>query len=107
MVSAPDTIRHGPQLSSGKRLCLAFAVNGKSCPNGITCSGGHTSFQNVSIPDLQLIDRWVTDTANVSWIGGRPRRLNDPTTTTLAPATPPAHNAPAQVTPPGGANNQG
>jgi hypothetical protein len=102
MVSAPDTIRHSPQLS-----CLAFAVKGKSCPKGITCSGSHTSFQNVSIPDLQLIDRWVTDTANVSWIGGRPRRLNDPATMTPAPATPLAQNTPAQVTPLGGADNQG
>jgi DNA-binding ferritin-like protein (Dps family) len=86
MVSAPETIHHGPQLSSGKRLCLAFAVKGKSCPNGITWPGSHISFQNVSIPDLQLIDRWVTDTANMTFQPGSRRRG--------AGAAPPTGSAP-------------
>jgi hypothetical protein len=69
MLLAPDNIRHGPQLpSSGKRLCLPFADQGKACTNGYNCANAHVTLTRASIPDLKAIERWVTDTAS-------PRRL--------------------------------
>jgi hypothetical protein len=76
MFLVPDNIRNGPQLASGKRLCLLFAAKGRSCSNRFTCSGEHVSSRTASIPDLRTIDRWITDTVNASWVN-RPAILRN------------------------------
>lgn len=91
LISAPDNIRNGPQMSSGKRLCMAFARKGKSCTNqSYSCPGAHVTLKNASLADLQTLDRWIADTANVSWANGRPFRLNEaqPATSTTPSAAP-------------------
>jgi hypothetical protein len=109
LISAPDNIRNGPQMSNGKRLCMAFARKGKSCNNqGYNCPGAHVTLKHASLADLQTIDKWIADTANVSWATGRPFRLNEapsatPTTTSTALVTIPvspdtASRNPAQTT---------
>jgi hypothetical protein len=77
LLQAPDSIRNGPQLPNGKRLCLPFASKGKTCPHGFNCTGGHVTLRNASLPELQAIDRWVTSTPNVSWQPRRPPRLSE------------------------------
>jgi hypothetical protein len=106
MIQAPNNIHHGPQLPSGKRLCLAFAVTGQSCSNRYNCANAHISMKNGSLPDLQAIDRWVTDTANITWAHRHPARLNDATATTT-PATPPASTLAARVSPQTANSDQG
>ena len=101
MIQAPDTIWHGPQLSNGKKLCLAFAVKGKSCPNGFhNCANAHVSMHQVSVSDLQAIDRWVASTANVTWYPRRPFRLTQATTTATSPVTPVTSTTANPVSPP-------
>jgi hypothetical protein len=51
MITAPDSVRNGPQLSSSKRLGLAFARKGKSCNQGYNCHQ-HATARTASIPDL-------------------------------------------------------
>jgi hypothetical protein len=51
------------------------------------------------IPDLQTIERWVTDTQNVSWASGRPYRLNETPMGGTVPPTPPANPGVPPVTP--------
>jgi hypothetical protein len=99
MIIAPDSVRNGPQLSSGKRLCLAFARKGKSCTQGFNCSHQHVSTRTATIPDLQTIEKWVADTPNVSWSTGRPHRLNETSTGGTVPPTPPANPGAPLVTP--------
>jgi hypothetical protein len=98
LIIAPDNVRNGPQLSSGKRLCMAFARMGKSCNQGLNCTGSHLTLKHASIPDLQTIEQWISNTANVSWAAGRPYRLNRVPPVT-APPIPPTHPAATQVTP--------
>ena len=104
MVIVPDNIRHGPQLSMGKRLCLPFSTHGKLCAHGYNCTNAHVTLTKASIPDLQAIERWVLTTPNVDWALGRPKRLTeaDPATTPVSPPPPPP---PAQVSPPAAANH--
>jgi hypothetical protein len=111
LLNAPDSIRHGPTLpTSGKRLCMPFAVRGRSCRNSsYTCSEAHVTTNNGSLPDYQAIDMWVNNTPNVTWTR-IPARLASATphpTTTTPPANPPV----ARVTPPApttsGPTNQG
>jgi hypothetical protein len=101
MIIAPDNVRNGPQLSSGKRLCLAFARKGKSCTYGFNCTGDHLSLRNATLPDLKTIEQWIENTANVSWVGNRPSRLDGvPPPPGAAPPIPPTHQPAAnQVTP--------
>jgi hypothetical protein len=88
MIIAPDSVRNGPQLSSGKHLCLAFAQKGKSCTQGFNCPHQHVSMRTALIPDLQTIEKWVADTPNVSWSTGRPYRLSEtPTGGTTYPTS--------------------
>jgi hypothetical protein len=107
MIIAPDNIRHGPQLPSGKRLCLHFAVQGKACTNGYNCTNAHVTLNRASIPDLKAIERWVTDTTQVEWAVGRPKRLGE-ASSARTPESPQVSPTPAQVSPPAAANgNQG
>ena len=107
MIIAPDNIRHGPQLPSGKRLCLHFAVQGKACTNGYNCTNAHVTLNRASIPDLKAIERWVTDTTQVKWAVGRPKRLGE-ASSARTPESPQASPTPAQVSPPAATNgNQG
>jgi hypothetical protein len=103
MIIAPDNIRHGPQLPSGKRLCLYFAAQGKACTNGYNCSNAHVTLNRASIPDLKAIERWVTDTAQVDWAVGRPKRLGE-ASAARTPESPQASSTPAQVSPTAAAN---
>jgi hypothetical protein len=68
---------------------MAFARKGKSCNQGFNCSGSHVTLKNASLSDLQTIEKWIADTANVSWATGRPFRLNEASSTT-SPSTPSA-----------------
>ena len=99
MIIAPDSVRNGPQLSSGKRLCLAFARKGKSCTQGYNCPHQHASTRTALISDLQTIEKWVADTPNVTWATGRPHRLNETPTGGTTPSTPPANPGQPPVTP--------
>jgi hypothetical protein len=99
MVLVPDNVRHGPQLSTGKRLCLPFSTHGKLCAHGYNCTNAHVTLTKASIPDLQAIERWVLATPNVEWALGRPKRLSEANLAT-APMSPSATAPPAQVSPP-------
>jgi hypothetical protein len=88
MLHVPDQLRHGPQLPSGKRLCLPFVTKGKSCSGGYTCPNGHITPNNASLLDLQAIDKWVNDTPNVSWVGRRPPKLTDADPSSASPTSP-------------------
>jgi hypothetical protein len=99
IIIAPDSVCNGPQLSSGKRLCLSFARKGKSCTQGYNCPHQHVTTRTALIPDLQTIERWVADTPNVSWASGRPYRLNETPTSGTVPPTPPANPGAPPVTP--------
>jgi hypothetical protein len=101
MIVAPDNIRHGPQLPRGKRLCLHFAIQGKACTNGYTCTNAHVTLNRTSIPDLKAIERWVTDTAQVDWAVGHPKRLGE-ASSARTPESPQASSTPAQVFSTGG-----
>jgi hypothetical protein len=108
MVIVPDNVRHGPQLPSGKRLCLHFAGQGKACTHGYNCQQAHVTLSKASIPDLKAIERWVVATPNVDWALGRPKRLNDsPSATSPTTESPRAASAPAQVSPPSASETQG
>jgi hypothetical protein len=98
LVSAPDHVRNGPVMTSGKRLCLMFSRKGKSCNQGPNCSGSHITLKHGSIEDLKIIDKWITDTPNVSWATGRPFRLNE-TALATTPSTPSATPAANPVSP--------
>jgi hypothetical protein len=99
MIIAPDSVRNGPQLTNGKRLCLAFARKGKSCTQGYNCPHQHVSTRTALISDLQTIEKWVADTPTVTWAIGRPHRLNEtPMGSTVLP-TPPANPGALPVTP--------
>jgi hypothetical protein len=99
MLLVPDHIRNGPQLASGKRLCLLFAAKTRSCSNRSTCNGEHVTSHTASIPDLRTIDRWVTDTPNASWVH-RPAILRNHHTTTPSHSGSPAATMPSgQVSP--------
>jgi hypothetical protein len=100
MVIVPDNLRHGPQLPSGKRLCLHFAGQGKACVHGYNCQQVHVTLNRASIPDLKAIERWVIATPNVDWALGHPKHLTDPPlASTLNPDSLRAAPAPAPVTP--------
>jgi hypothetical protein len=100
MVIVPDNLRHGPQLPTGKRLCLHFAGQGKACVHGYNCQQAHVTLNRASIPELKAIERWVLATPNVDWALGRPKRLTDsPPAATLNTDSPRATSAPAPVTP--------
>jgi hypothetical protein len=108
MITAPATIRNGPQLPSGKHLCLPFATKGRTCSNGYNCTNAHMTMGKASMSDLNAIESWVTSTANVSWASGRPRKLAESAAATT-PGTPPAAmaaTAATQVSPPAAAGNQ-
>ena len=98
LLSAPDHVRNGPMMSSGKRLCLNFARKGKSCNQGPNCSGYHITLRQGSIEDLRIIDKWITDTPSVTWSTGRPFRLNE-TASATSPSAPPAITAGTPVSP--------
>jgi hypothetical protein len=100
MLLVPDNIRHGPQMSSGKRLCLLFSAKGKSCTKGYQCTNHHATLKNISLPDLQTIDKWVNDNSAVNWNGRRPSKLGD-ADAQPTPGTPPAAMPVAQVSPVG------
>jgi hypothetical protein len=104
LVSTPDYVRNGPMMTCGKRLCLMFSRKGKSCNQGPNCSGSHVSLKSSSIEDLRIIDKWITDTPNVSWATGRPFRLNE-TASTTSPSTPSATPAANPVSPEAVASN--
>jgi hypothetical protein len=90
MVVVPDNIRSGPQLPTGKRLCLFFSGKGRRCTNGYNCPNAHVTLTKASIPELQAIERWVDNTPNVTWSSGRPHRLGAlPATTPASPASTP------------------
>jgi hypothetical protein len=96
---APDNIRNGPQLPSGKRLCLLFTVKGRTCPNGFSCAGSHLTPRNATLPELQSVDRWVANTPNVSWVF-RPPALSAPGASNQPiPSPTPAPSPAAPVTP--------
>jgi hypothetical protein len=103
MIIVPDNIRHGPQLPSGKKLCLHFAAQGKACTNGYNCTNAHVTLNRASIPDLKAIKRRVTDSAQVEWAVGRPKRLGEASPAPTADS-PQASLTPAQVTPLAAAN---
>ena len=107
MIVAPDNIRHGPQLPSGKRLCLHFATQGKACTNGYNCTNAHVTLNRASIPDLKAIERWVTDTAQVEWAVGRPKRLGEASSSAHTSASPRTAPNPAPVSPPASGANSG
>jgi hypothetical protein len=98
MIIVPDNIRHGPQLPSGKQLCLPFTVHGKACTNGYNCTNAHVTLTRASILDLKAIKRWGTNTPNVEWALGRPKRLSA-ASSAPTPASPKASSPPAQVSP--------
>jgi hypothetical protein len=104
MIVAPDNIRHGPQLPSGKRLCLYFAAQGKACTNGYNCTNAHVTLNRASIPDLKAIERWVNDTAQVDWAIGRPKRLGE-ASNARPPEASQTSPTPAQVSPPAATND--
>lgn len=98
MVVVPDNLRNGPQLPSGRRLCLSFCAKGRNCANGYSCPNAHITLGKAGVPDLQAIERWVHDTPSVSWSNGRPRRLAE--TAHPTPSSPAASRPAAQVSPP-------
>ena len=98
MITAPNTLRNGPQLPNGKYLCLPFATKGRACSNGYNCANAHITMGKASLSDLKAIERWVTSTPNVSWATGRPRKLADMGIATT-PDTPPAASGATQVLP--------
>jgi hypothetical protein len=103
MLVVPDNIRNGPQLPSGKRLCLLFTAKGRTCTNGYNCPNAHVTMGKASITELQAIERWVTNTAAVSWANGRPRRLTDNAQSTPSSSPAPSRPAAAQASPPAAA----
>lgn len=76
-IDVPDNIRHDLQLPSGKRLCLRVAAQSKACTNGYNCTNAHVTLNRASIPDLNAIKPWVTDSAQVEWVVSRPKRLGE------------------------------
>jgi hypothetical protein len=62
MIMVPDNTRNGPQLPTGKRLCLLFSGRGCRCTNGYDCPNAHVTLTKASIPELQAIERWVDST---------------------------------------------
>jgi hypothetical protein len=97
MIVVPDNIRNGPQMPTGKRLCLLFSSKGRRCPNGYDCPNAHVTLTKASIPELQAIERWVDNTPNVTWSSGRPHRLG--TIPAPTPAPPPSATPVPQVSP--------
>lgn len=92
-------------MSSGTWLCLPFSAKGKSCAKGYQCTNHHATLKNVSLPNLQIIDKWVNDNPAMS-LNGHPTKLAD-ANTTPALGIPPAAVPATQVSPVvNGGNNQ-
>ena len=63
----------------------------------------HVTLNRASIPDLKVIEHWVTDTAHVEWAVGRPKRLSEASSASTL-ESPQASLTPAQVSPPAALN---
>jgi hypothetical protein len=97
MIVVPDNIWNGPQMPTGKHLCLLFSGKGHHCPNSYDCPNAHVTLTKASIPELQAIERWVNNTPNVTWLLGRPHCLG--TIPAPTPAPPPSTTPVPQVSP--------
>lgn len=74
MINAPTHIRNGPSLSNGQKVCLPFVRKGDSCTLGRTCPNAHMTPRFSSVPDLTILDGWVTRTTGAEW-AAKPAKL--------------------------------
>jgi hypothetical protein len=74
MINAPTHIRNGPTLSSGQKVCLPFVRKGDSCTLGRACPNAHMTPRFSSVPDLTILDGWVTRTNGAEW-AAKPAKL--------------------------------
>jgi hypothetical protein len=61
MINAPMHIQNGPSLSSGQKVCLPFVCLERACPNV------HMTPWYSLVPDLTILDGWVTRTTGAEW----------------------------------------
>jgi hypothetical protein len=74
MINAPTHIRNGPGLSSGQKVCLAFVCKGDTCTLGCACPNAHMTPWYSLVPDLTILDGWVTCTTGAKW-AAKPTKL--------------------------------
>ena len=74
MINAPTHIRNGPSLSSGQKVCLPFVRKGDTCTLGRACPNAHMTPRYSSVPDLTILDGWVTRTNGAEW-AAKPAKL--------------------------------
>jgi hypothetical protein len=74
MINAPMHIRNGPSLSRGQKVCLPFVHKGDTCTLGRACPNAHMTPRFSSMPDLMILDGWVTRTTGAEW-AAKPAKL--------------------------------
>jgi hypothetical protein len=74
MINAAMHIRNGPSLSSGQKVCLPFVRKGDTYTLGRACPNAHMTLWYSLVPDLMILDGWVTCTAGAEW-AAKPAKL--------------------------------
>lgn len=67
LITSPQNIRYGPQLSSGQKVCLPFIRAGDRCTFGRECPNAHLNAKYSTVPELRALDNWVVSTPGVAW----------------------------------------
>jgi hypothetical protein len=103
MINAPMHIRNGPSSSSGQKVCLPFVRKGDMCTLGRACPNAHMTPRYSSVPDLTILDGWVTRTNGAEW-AVKPAKLAAVQRSSSQSGSGTQDNPPGNSTPASGAN---
>jgi hypothetical protein len=103
MLNAPTHIWNGPSLFSGQKVCLPFVRKGDTCTLGRACPNAHMTPRYSLVPDLMILDGWVTCTNGAEW-AAKPAKLAAAQRSSSQSGSGTQDNPPGNSTPASGAN---